>query len=113
MLLPLWSKGLKGAILAFDVGSIDSYLHLDEWLNMVSDSGVNRKFPIIVVGNKRDLSDGSIRETDLENYVNKKKLNGYYFVSAKDGTSISSPFLGLLKLILDGEYGNGDSKDGN
>jgi small GTP-binding protein len=112
-LLPLWSKGSKGAILAFDVGSIESYLHLDEWLSMVLDGGMTEKFPIVVVGNKKDLSDGSIRESDLDQYVRKRRLNGYYLVSAKDGISVSSPFLRLLELITehetkDGGLGNGE-----
>lgn len=112
ILLPLWSKGLRGAILAFDVGSIESYLHLDEWLTVMLNGGVPRRFPIVVVGNKRDLSDGSIRESDLERYVAKRNLSGYYLVSAKDGTSVASPFIGLLKLIENAEERNGDSQDG-
>jgi small GTP-binding protein len=112
MLLPLWSKGLRGAILTFDVGSIESYLHLDEWLALIVNGERHRKFPIIVVGNKRDLSDGAIRESDLESYVAKRGLNAYYMVSAKDGTSVASPFVGLLNLILSTESVSGGSQDG-
>jgi small GTP-binding protein len=103
VLLPLWSKGLRGAILTFDVGSIESYLHLDEWLAMISDGEKSKRFPVVVVGNKTDLSNGSIRDSDLMNYVTKRRLDGYYLVSAKDNTSVSTPFLGLLKLIMDRE----------
>jgi small GTP-binding protein len=100
-LLPLWSKGSRGAILAFDIGSIESYLHLDEWLSIVLEGGKTENFPIIVVGNKRDLSDGSIMESDLDQYIQKRGLNGYFLVSAKDGISVSSPFIRLLDLITD------------
>jgi small GTP-binding protein len=112
VLLPLWSRGLRGAILAFDVGSLESYLHLDEWLEVMLDGGVPRRFPILIVGNKRDLSDGSIRESDVETYVTKRNLSGYFLVSAKDGVSVATPFLELLKLIVGSGGGNGDSQNG-
>ena len=112
VLLPLWSRGLRGAILAFDVGSLESYLHLDEWLAVMLDGGVPRRFPILVVGNKRDLSDGSIGESDVEAYVAKRNLSGYYLVSAKDGVSIATPFMELLRLIIGFESGNGDCQNG-
>jgi small GTP-binding protein len=112
VLLPLWSKGLRGAILAFDVGSIGSYLHLDEWLALMLKDETMKRIPVIVVGNKNDLSDGSIRESDVERYVMKRNLSGYYLVSAKDGTSVASPFQGLLELIVNGENGNGGLVDG-
>lgn len=112
VLLPLWSRGLRGAILAFDVGSLESYLHLDEWLAVMLDGGVPRRFPILVVGNKRDLSDDSIRESDVERYVAKRNLSGYYLVSAKDGVSVATPFMELLRLIVSTERGNGDSQNG-
>jgi small GTP-binding protein len=111
-LLPLWSKGSKGAILAFDIGSIESYLHLDEWLSIVQEGGRTASFPIIVVGNKRDLSDGSITESDLDQYVRKRGIDGYYFVSAKDRVSVSSPFIRLLDLITNQENGDGAMDDG-
>ena len=112
VLLPLWSKGLRGAILTFDVGSLESYLHLDEWLTVMLNGGMPRKFPILVVGNKRDLSDGSIRESDLETYVSKRNLSGYCLVSAKDGVSVATPFMELLRLIVDSNGGNGDPQNG-
>jgi len=111
-LLPLWSKGSKGAILLFDVGSIESYLHLDEWLSIVLEGGKTENFPIIVVGNKRDLSDGSITETDLDQYIRKRGIDGYYLVSAKDGVSVSSPFTRLLDLIAKQEAEDGGVDDG-
>ncbi|WXG45612.1 MAG: Rab family GTPase [Candidatus Atabeyarchaeum deiterrae] len=112
VLLPLWSKGLRGAILAFDVGSIESYLHLDQWLGLMLDGEEANRFPIVIVGNKRELSDGSIRESDIEGFVTKKRLSGYYLVSAKEGVDVSSPFLGLLKLIVSSEAENCGSRDG-
>jgi small GTP-binding protein len=112
MLLPLWSRGLRGAILAFDVASLESYLHLDEWLFLMSDGGVQRRFPILVVGNKRDLSDGSIRESDVQGYVAKRNLSGYYLVSARDGISVTTPFMELLRLIISSEKGSGDPYSG-
>ena len=111
-LLPLWLKGSRGLILAFDVGSIESYLHLDEWLSIVLEGGMVENFPIVVVGNKRDLSDGSITETDLDQYIKKRGIDGYYLVSAKDGVSVSSPFMRLLDLIADQEAGDGGMDDG-
>nr|MDO8134805.1 Rab family GTPase [Candidatus Njordarchaeum guaymaensis] len=113
VLLPLWSKGLRGAVLTFDVGSIESYLHLDEWLAMISDGEQTKRFPIVIVGNKSDRANGSIRDSDLVNYVTKRGLGGYYFVSAKDNLSIPAPFLGLLKLITSGEIADGGSENGN
>jgi small GTP-binding protein len=113
VLLPLWSKGLKGAILTFDVGSVESYLHLDEWLAIISDGEKTKRFPVIVVGNKSDQADGSIKDSDLMNYVTTRGLDGYYLVSAKDNIGVSTPFLGLLKLIIHSEIKNGDSEYGN
>lgn len=113
VLLPLWSKGLRGAILTFDVGSIESYLHLDEWLAMISDGEKTKRFPVVVVGNKTDLVNGSISDGDLMNYVAKRGLDGYYLVSAKDNLSVSTPFLGLLKLIMRNETRDGGLENGN
>jgi hypothetical protein len=66
----------------------------------------------VIVGNKREMSDGSIRESDIEGFVTKKRLSGYYLVSAKEGVDVSSPFLGLLKLIVSSEAENCGSRDG-
>lgn len=105
-------EGIESAILAFDVGSIESYLHLDQWLGLMLDGEEANRFPIVIVGNKRELSDGSIRESDIEGFVTKKRLSGYDLVSAKEGVDVSSPFLGLLKLIVSSEAENCGSRDG-
>lgn len=112
-LLPLWAKGLRGAILTFDVGSIESYLHLDEWLAIISNGEETKRCPVIVVGNKSDQANGSINDDDLMNYVARRGLDGYYLVSAKNNVDVSTPFLGLLKLIMRSESKDGRSGSGN
>lgn len=56
-------KGSDGCMLAFDVTDRESFEALDNWRDDFLDKAIPREqdFPMVVLGNKIDLSDRQVR----------------------------------------------------
>ena len=91
-------KGAKGAIIAYDITSEDSFNNVETWIHEVKvKASLNTQ--IIVIGNKTDLYKD--RKISLEQGIEKaKNLNLHLFeASALDKTNINEAFNCLLKEI--------------
>ncbi len=94
-------EGLNGAVIMFDVTSIESFQHLENWIKDVTEAFSPKKLKGIIVGNKIDLeSQRLIKKEDAEAIANKFGLN-YIETSAKTGDNIKESFKVLAELILE------------
>ena len=79
---------LLSFFLIFDVSQKETYDHLNEWLNFITN--IENGGLIIIVGNKIDLKDTrEVNSEEAEKYCKDKKYD-YFEVSAKDGTNIDN-----------------------
>ena len=78
-------KNADGVILVFDLTVEDSLIKLKSWINDINENAGNVE--IILVGNKADLFDRKINETEAEAFAKEKNFK-YIETSAKEGTNI-------------------------
>ena len=100
-LFPMYIRDSDIILLVYDVTSKDSFLHLPDWLNFLTDKEIDIKDKIFaVVGNKTDLNDK--REVSAEEGKKFADKNGFIFkeVSAKTGDGIEKLFDVILKEML-------------
>ena len=98
-LIPLYVKNADIILLVYDVTSKDSFIHLSNWLESLTN--VKKEEVIFaVVGNKTDLNDR--REVNAEEGENYAKEHDFIFleVSAKTGDGIEKLFDVILKKML-------------
>ncbi|WP_165730290.1 Rab family GTPase [Polaribacter sp. 20A6] len=86
--------GANAAMFVFDVSREETYLTIDENLNMVKElSGLQN---ITVVGNKKDL----LSAEELENVVQKVSVHIDLITSAKEDENVEDAFMKLTTLAL-------------
>ncbi|KAH0792901.1 Ras family protein [Histomonas meleagridis] len=97
-------RNAVGAILVFDLTSRQSFDELDTWINDLNALCTQNTY-IILVGNKKDLEDRQIVETEGEEYAKRHNLI-YLETSAKDGTNVEEAFarlgMGILRRVKEG-----------
>jgi len=90
-LIPMYTRDSNIILLVYEINNKDSFLHLPDWLNDLSN--VNKDDVIFaLVGNKIDLEDSrKVSTEEGKNYANE---NGFLFheVSAKTGEGFSDLF---------------------
>jgi small GTP-binding protein len=86
-------KNSDAVILVYAINDKNSFKSLDQWLNKLNDSTDITKKPIIIVGNKADISDDK-REVEYEEGKNYSESKGYKFyeTSAKTGQNVKEAF---------------------
>lgn len=89
--------GARGALIVFDQSNPKSFEHLDFWLDEVKRSCGD--IPIILVGNKADLTSIVNRE-DAKNFASTHNLT-YAETSAKTGMNTVKPFLLLAPMLIE------------
>jgi len=90
-ILPAYCKGAHGAIFMYDITSLPSLYHVDEWIPLLRSQG--GKFPIIMGGTKVDLYNS--RKVPAEEVVmmaSKFGILDAIEVSSKTGQNVSLLF---------------------
>lgn len=98
---------VHGVLLVFDTTSMNSFIHLDDWIkdldsksNKINKSKKDNGIPIVLCGNKVD--EVNKREVDYamaDNWAMERKIK-YYESSAKINTNINVLFEELTSLVL-------------
>lgn len=99
-LLSTYVKAAKGGIFMYDITNYSSLAHIDDWLTLIKKE-IDKLFPIIVVGNKGDLSEE--REVSSEEGINIAKsrdLDAFIECSCKTGENVEEVFKTLTRLML-------------
>ena len=97
-------KKVDGVILIYDIGEKDSFEAVDNWIKSIREIGKD-KLPIILVGNKCDLSDDKRQVSLKEGQDKANEFNiPFYETSCKEGINIKEVFEKLIDDII--EKGN-------
>lgn len=104
-LIPKFIDGANGALLVFDSVNYPSFYQLDFWYEKLIANAVDSKIPIILVGSKSDLIDKTtkseiIAEELISNYLEERKLEGFYKTSALENHNVLEVFKELNNLML-------------
>jgi len=101
-LLPLYFRGALGGIFIYDITNQSSLAHIDDWLLRIQLGRRERiRFPIIVVGNKSDLSETRKIPVDKAIKLAKSRgMNGYIECSFQTGKNVEKIFERLVRIIL-------------
>lgn len=98
-------KGIKGAVVLFDVSRFQTFKNIDKWIQLTLKEGTD--IPILIVANKMDLINEAQKaqfDQDLielvENYKPKCNIYGYIFASAKERINIDEIFSICEEMIL-------------
>ena len=97
-------KKTDGIILIYDISNYDSFKATNGWMESIKDNG-KKDLPIILVGNKCDLSDEE-RQVSLkegEDKANEFQIP-FFETSCKNGININEAVEKLVEDIL--EKGN-------
>ncbi len=104
-LIPKFMDGASGALLVFDSVNHLSFDKLDFWYDQLTENAVDSEIPIILVGSKNDLIDGTpkseiVSDEKIQKFIERKKLNGFYRTSALENTKVLEVFKELNNLML-------------
>lgn len=102
-LLPKFLEGANGALLIFDSVSFTSFDKLDYWHSKLIEN--THSIPIILVGSKSDLLDKTpqneiVSKNAINQYLEDRKLDGYFLTSALENHNVLEVFKKLTKLML-------------
>ncbi|NWV16227.1 RAB7B protein, partial [Origma solitaria] len=103
-------KGSDGCMLTFDVTNRKSFEDLDNWRNDFLQKVFPRDkdFPMVVLGNKIDLSDRQVPQETASAWCEEKDIP-YFEVSAKNNINVAEAFETLAKQALSASKGNSES----
>ena len=94
-------KKADGVILIYDIGEKDSFEAVDNWIKSIREIGKD-KLPIILVGNKCDLSDDKRKVSLKEGQDKASEFNiPFYETSCKEGINIKEVFEKLVDDIME------------
>ena len=92
-------RNADGIIFVYDVTNKESFSHIKDWLmdSQVEDSDIKR----MLVGNKIDLEDKRVIDTEKMNTFAEGKKMKCFETSAKSGENVETIFQEISSLILE------------
>ena len=94
-------KKADGVILIYDIGDLESFEAVDNWIKSIREIGKDN-LPIILVGNKCDLPDDKRMISLKEGQDKADEFNiPFYETSCKEGINIKEVFEKLVDDIME------------
>ncbi|MHA2101377.1 MAG: ADP-ribosylation factor-like protein, partial [Candidatus Kariarchaeaceae archaeon] len=97
--------GISGVVLVFDLTVYESFQNLSKWIQEIRNDLNNFYAPIVLLGNKSDLSDFQVTDDEILKFVasieDDKVPIDYHITSAKTGSNVEESFKKLGNLIAD------------
>ena len=92
---------VDGIVLVLNLLSLESFKHLEKWLDLIKNQGEQQNLDIIIAGNKCDCDEDekAVEPKDIETFVEANNLI-YLETSAKTGINVEKLFQTLTKRIL-------------
>ncbi|RCH92030.1 hypothetical protein CU097_002866 [Rhizopus azygosporus] len=92
-------RGAVGALLVYDITRKSSFNHIAQWLEELNEH-IEDSIPLVLVGNKIDLSDTSraVSTEEAKNYASKSKMM-FFEASAYDTTNVTLAFETMFNQI--------------
>ena len=93
-------KKANGILLVYDIADHSTFENIGVWMESITEEKGD-KLPIVLVGNKADLTDE--RQVSNEEGKNLAENKGFHFyeTSCKNGTNINECFLDLAELVYE------------
>jgi small GTP-binding protein len=95
--------GISGVVLVFDLTVYQSFQNLSNWMKEIRNDLNNFYAPIVLLGNKADLSDFQVTDDEILKFVASIEKDNvpidYYITSAKTGLNVEESFTKLGNLI--------------
>lgn len=98
-------NGCSAVFMAFDLTNLDSFLALEDWMKTVREKATSNCV-IVILGNKCDLPNQQVQDSQVERFVQMNKIANYFKVkciqkvSAKEGTGVKEAFDFLSGRVL-------------
>ncbi|MHA1193718.1 MAG: Rab family GTPase [Promethearchaeota archaeon] len=104
-LIPKFLKGADGALMVFNLISLESFEYLDFWYKQLIQQVKGSSIPKILVGSKNDLiettpKENLVDETLIQTFLKEKNMTGYYKTSALENYNVINVFKELNNLML-------------
>lgn len=87
-----------GVLLVFDLTNIDSFNSIEKWMQELNSFKKEANGSIVLVGNKCDIKNNTIKNEEIDELINKYNLK-YFKASAKENKNIKQSFEYLAKDI--------------
>ena len=98
-------KKAQGIILIYDISNLGSFKSINNWMESIKELA-KEKLPIILVGNKCDLSDDKREVSIKEGQDKANEFNIPFFeTSCKNGININEVFEKLIENIIKNDSG--------
>lgn len=95
-------RGTSGAFIMFDLSRPNTLMNLENWLNLLYQSG-KKDVPIVLVGGKLDLLDHD-QLVSLNNqanqFVKENNLTAYIPTSSKTGFNVNETIMYMVDLLI-------------
>jgi small GTP-binding protein len=88
-MVPMYYKGAKAIIVAFDVTSVASFDGAKKWMNEIETNTSN--ILIVLLGNKIDIENRVVSKEQAKNFADAKNAQ-YFETSAKENTNVKEVF---------------------
>jgi small GTP-binding protein len=95
-LVPMYSRGAAVALIVFDLGAVDSFTEVPNWVDRVRAAAI-QTCEVIIVGNKLDL-EPAIQLDKVRDWA-KAHGTACMFVSALNGSGIEELFQEVTRLL--------------
>ena len=94
-------RNAQGIILVYDIKEKESFNNLKYWIDSIQYNIdlEKKKIPLIIMGNKIDLSERKVEKIDAENFAKSKNYK-YFEVSAKSGEGVDESIKYLIELVI-------------
>ena len=105
-------KNGQGILIVFAINNKDSFNGLNYWIDSIKNNInlENKNMPVIILGNKLDISDREVSKEEAKNFAKRNNYN-YYEVSAKTGEGIDESIKILIKKVIEeNEESNNNGK---
>ena len=98
-------------LFVFDYGSIDSFTHIQEWVQMFKDNTSRDDIPIFLIGNKDDLENKVVTKSMINEFINKTKFKFRSTSALRADTNINEIFDEIAEDIMEKFLSTGDKEE--
>jgi small GTP-binding protein len=107
VLLQRYLLGTQSAFVVFDLTRRESFFNMDEWFRQLFLNSEDEKIPVVILGNKKDLDDYAVEESEVLDYIEKIKIKypnishiSYILTSALTGENVDLAFDAIVKFLV-------------
>ncbi len=109
--LPVYIKNTQGIMIVYDVTGQESFEDVESWIKLIEDNKDINTFPIVLVGNKRDLEERRVITYEKGKELADKYNIPFFETSAKTNQGIDDAFMKLITTVYNNNYNNYHNKD--